>query len=272
MSRGNKRKERGDGASKITLSCVGFCGADDSIEPCLLAAISAQHEWVEWGVLFRNDKEGEPRYASSQWLKRLAATNSSRSMRLAGHLCAQRVNELLRGESDFVRYLHEEVGFNRVQINATAANNCDVAMFGSDSGACKCVAALRSAFAAVPEVEFILQRNRETKALWERLVDDPPPNMSLLFDDSMGLGVSATSWPSPPTSKSLKFGYAGGLSPTNLAQQLENIEGVAGGRTLWVDMETSLRTKLEDGSDVFDANKVMRCVTAVIDNGRTPEA
>ena len=148
-------------------------------------------------MLFRDDKEGEPRYASSQWLKRLAATNSSRSMRLAGHLCAQRVNELLRGESDFVRYLHEEVGFNRVQINATAANNCDVAMFGSDSGACKCVAALRSAFAAVPEVEFILQRNRETKALWERLVYDPPPNITLLIDDSMGLGDSATSWPSP---------------------------------------------------------------------------
>lgn len=261
-----------DTSPKMKLRCVGFCGADDSVEPELLAAISAKHDWVEWGVLFRHDKEGEPRYASSAWLKRLAAVNSSRSMQLAGHLCSQRVDELLRGDASFVRYLHAELGFARVQINATAANNCNVAAFGSDAGAAKCVAALREAFAAVPEVEFIMQRNRETKALWERLLEEPPSNMSMLFDDSMGLGVAATSWPPPPTLEALKFGYAGGLSPANLVQQLDSMESVAAGRTLWVDMETSLRTKLKDDSDIFDANKVMRCVTAVIQSGRTPQA
>ena len=336
MCKKSAKRARNEEAS-ITLRCVGFCGADDSCEPELLAAVSAQYDWVEWGVLFRHDKEGEPRYASSAWLKRLAAVNSKRTMHLAGHLCSQRVDELLRGDATFVRHLHKEIGFNRVQINATAANNCDIAAFGSSAGADKCVAALRDAFAAVPDVEFILQRNRETKALWERLVAEPPPNMSLLFDDSMGLGVSTSSWPEPPSLHSLKFGYAGGLSPDNIVEKLETMDTAAvrsssrraaaaagtafiaaplqhaqiltqhlsrqrardapppalaclpfllcclshplllltppdaqAGRTLWVDMETSLRTVLKDNSDIFDVNKAMRCVTAVIEQGRTP--
>ena len=35
-------------------------------------------------------------------------------------------------------------------------------------------------------------------------------------------------------------------------------------------METSLRTILKDNSDIFDVNKAMRCVTAVIEHGRMP--
>ena len=62
MSNPAKRLKRGDAAAPtINLRCLGFCGADDSVEPTLLAAISAQHPWVEWGVLFRKDKEGLPK-------------------------------------------------------------------------------------------------------------------------------------------------------------------------------------------------------------------
>lgn len=265
-------------SSKIHLRALGFCGADDSVEPGLLAAVSAQHEWVEWGVLFRPDKEGLPRYASKAWLERLGEVNAKRTLRLAAHLCERRVDEILNGDVAFVRYLHEEIGFDRVQINATSANKCDVAMFATDAGADACVARLRKAFAELPSVEFIVQRNIETKPLWTRLADTSggdaalPPNMSLLYDDSMGLGKCASSYPPPPDSTRLRFGYAGGLSPTNIAQQLQAIEGVASGRTLWVDMESSLRTILKDGvkdgqGDIFDVNKAMKCVTAVIDSG-----
>ena len=67
------------------------------------------------------------------------------------------------------------------------------------------------------------------------------------------------------------FGYAGGLSPANIAEQLGRIEATAPGRTLWVDMESSLRTRLkEDEGDIFDANKAMACVRAVIEHGLAP--
>jgi len=265
-----KRKRTGPG---IQLRCLGFCGADDSVEPSLLAAISAQHPWVEWGVLCREDKAGLPRYASSAWLERLGEVNANRTMRLAAHLCSCRVDELLRGEKGFVARLHDEVGFRRVQINATAANGCDVSLFETDALADACVTKLRSVCEALPHIEFIVQRNKLTRPLWERLLCEPPANMSMLFDDSMGLGVSTTSWPAPPPSGSaLRFGYAGGLSPTNLAAQLELIEATAPGRSLWVDMESSLRTLLKDDSDIFDANKAMACVRCVIDEGLEPSS
>ena len=51
------------------LRCMGFCGADDTVEPAKLKEISEKHEWVEWGVLFRPDREGLPRYASRAWVE-----------------------------------------------------------------------------------------------------------------------------------------------------------------------------------------------------------
>lgn len=231
MSAQRAKRSRGGGSkpsSKIQLSALGFCGADDSVEPTLLAAISAQHPWVEWGVLFREEKAGTPRYASKQWLESLGAANPDRTMKLAAHLCSWRVDELLRGDTTFVAWLHDEIGFKRVQVNATSANGCDVGMFASDEGADTCVARLREAAASVPHIEFIMQRNSQTRPLWERMVEAPPANVAMLFDDSMGLGVSTTSWPAPPPStSSLRFGYAGGLSPSNLKEQMHLIESTA---------------------------------------------
>lgn len=125
-------------------------------------------------MLFRPDKAGLPRYASEVWLEQLGTTNAMRTMRLAGHLCSSRVDELLRGETDFVLRMNKEVGFTRFQINATKANGTNMSLFSTDAAAASCVAKLRDAFAAVPQVEFIMQRNSETKPLWERLVSIDP--------------------------------------------------------------------------------------------------
>ena len=154
----------------IKLRCLGFCGADDSIEPALLLAISAQHTWVEWGVLFRPDKAGLPRYASDAWLERLASINIARKMRLAGHLCSTRVDELLEGDTHFVQRMHKDCGFTRFQINATKANGTNMSLFSSDASATRCVSKLREAFAHVPEAEFIMQCNSETQPLVKLLV------------------------------------------------------------------------------------------------------
>ena len=37
---------------------VGFCGVDNSVDPWLLAIISRAYPWIEWGILFRPDMEG----------------------------------------------------------------------------------------------------------------------------------------------------------------------------------------------------------------------
>ena len=43
------------------------------------------------------------------------------------------------------------------------------------------------------------------------------------------------------------------------------------GRTLWVDMESSLRTLLKDDTDVFDVNKAMACVQCILELGLAPK-
>ena len=178
----------------LRLRAVGFCGIDDSVEVARLVDISSRAPWVEWGILFRPDKEGEPRYASAAWLDSLAAQNvagadGTRPLRLAGHLCGERVVALLRGDTAFVRDIHARLGVNRVQINATAVNGVDPALIGEATAAL-----LRTTIASCGEVEFIMQRNEETRALWEPLLvaskSGPcPANVSFLFDESKGRGT-----------------------------------------------------------------------------------
>ena len=108
-------------AQPINLRAMGFCGIDDSCTPEHLLLLSAHYSWIEWGVLFRPDLEGTPRYASPAWLQSLVDANrqGGHIMRLAAHLCARRCQEVLEGDSSFITEL-KDMGFARVQINATA--------------------------------------------------------------------------------------------------------------------------------------------------------
>ena len=45
---------------------------------------------------------------------------------------------------------------------------------------------------------------------------------------------------------------------------------VAAGRTLWVDMETGVRSKMSDGADIFDLDKALACVHQVTKLGLAP--
>ena len=81
------------------LRAIGFCGADDSVSPEILDAISAKYPWIEWGVLFRAEKAGTPRFASAAWLERLRVVNARRQLKLAGHFCSSHCEAVLRGDA-----------------------------------------------------------------------------------------------------------------------------------------------------------------------------
>lgn len=51
------------------LRFLGFCGVDDSVSATHLRLISKAFPWVEWGILFRADKEGSPRYPTWKWVE-----------------------------------------------------------------------------------------------------------------------------------------------------------------------------------------------------------
>jgi hypothetical protein len=244
--------------SKVTkLRALGLCGADDSVNPNLLGIFSHSYPFVEFGVLFRPDKQGTPRYASPEWVEKLSlvAKLSHGRMRLAAHLCGTRVNEVLDGNDSFLKTL-VGLGFQRVQINATAVNGVDTSRLGESA------AILSTVVSDHPELEFILQKNDETKPLWEGLLNlendaagkagQLPENVSMLVDESKGTGVLASSWPNPPDG--YEIGYAGGIGPKNIDTVLQDVFHAGKGREIWIDMESSLRS-MKDGKDVFDLDK-----------------
>ena len=261
------------------LRVIGFCGVDDTVSPELLKLISDRYKWVEWGVLFRSDLEGQARYPTKAWVQKLSvlstdpADPSSLSVQLAGHLCADRCQAVLEGDSSFVHELYE-LGFRRVQVNATAANSVTV----DPEQISKYVSNIKKCMQDESRMEFIIQCNEETKPIYEQLIADPEPNMSILYDASCGKGVRVNNFPSPMLNPSIPCGYAGGIGPDCIADIISAVNGVTNAcpvpKTVWVDMESSLRTivvtksksKAESSepeevrTDVFSIDKCFACI------------
>jgi phosphoribosylanthranilate isomerase len=252
---------------KTTLRALGFCGADDSVHPNFLAVISHAFPLVEIGVLFRPDKQGQPRYASIEWVKQLSAVaarmgvggGENPKMKLAAHLCGTHVNDVLNDKADPFLSQLTAWSFRRVQINATRVNGVDTSRLAES------VPIVSAMIKRHPQLEFIIQKNEETRPLWEGLWNDGlPSNVSMLVDESKGTGVTATSWPSPPVD--YEIGYAGGIGPDNIQKILHDVAEAGQGRAIWIDMESSLRS-IKNDKDVFDLDKCYQVIEGACEMG-----
>lgn len=76
-----------------------------------------------------------------------------------------------------------------------------------------------------------------------------------LFDVSGGTGIVPDQW--PPAIDGLYCGYAGGLGPETITRGIERISAAAPGQTIWIDMETRVRSNADS---VFDLDKVKQCL------------
>ena len=241
----------------MRLHAVGLCGLDDGVDvQALFNDAEPWPDFVEWGVLIRDDKAGAPRCPRMATVETLLRANDGR-YKFAAHFCSRAAADLLAGDAALVVRL-QALGVGRVQINATKANNFDSSTLGAAH-----VKNLLAVMRAVPEVEFIVQRNDETRPLWqplEAMHGGPPANVSMLFDASAGRGVAITSFPLPKH-RSTRAGYAGGLGPRNVAAVLEELarEVPPDVPATWVDMESGLR----DGDDGFSIAKARAVCAAV---------
>lgn len=216
-------------------------GADDGTNPSQLFELSAKYPFVEWGILLSRNSMGRKRFPSLKWLDMLHELHSHGwDCKFSGHLCGAWVNEFLLGNLK----MKEELGmvwdlFHRIQINTHGERT----IYDSKG--------LAAAVRHNPKKEFIFQfDNVNTDIL--KSVNSTEDNISALFDVSHGAGVLPETWPTPLFG--IKCGYAGGLSPENVAQQIGDINFMVNGDTdIWIDAETHLRS---DNDKLFDLNKV----------------
>lgn len=232
----------------MILDRVTFTGADDRTDPKELIPISREFPFVEWGILFSGSRSGVPRYPSKAWVSELVKVQwATRFVQLSAHLCGKWVRDLvlegrfswLEENLDFIQ------SFERIQLNFHAHHHPAGEPF---------LEALR----LVRGKQFIFQMDGVNDQLWESVHDADLPGVPL-FDLSGGAGILPDSW--PKLIPGVYCGYAGGLGPENVANQVRAIAHVAyGAGPVWIDMETLVRS---EDDKVFDLKKCRKVLEAV---------
>lgn len=206
---------------------VALTGANDFTNPEELLAISREFPFVEWGILLSETSMGTPRFPSYGWLCVLAEFYKEHSdeVHFSGHLCGKWVREWLeKGITAPMWTIIPFEMFDRFQVNTHAEAH-----------------KLKEGRWVLPQgVQWIAQYdNVNTKVI--DMFFDAMMDVAALFDLSHGAGVLPSEWPEHPGD--MYCGYAGGLSPANVADQIERISShVPKGQLIWVDAETHLRT------------------------------
>jgi hypothetical protein len=235
----------------MKLDRVTITGGDDSIPPEALVSYSRTYPWVEWGILLSRSQVAVPRFPSIAWVESLAGIAFEEQMALSGHLCGAWVRNLCRGDFSFaVERPTIADAFDRIQLNFHAIAhtvNPDALVAG--------LKVLR------PRNGYILQFDGVNDEIMRTLQDTGIP-AAPLFDRSGGKGVLPKEW--PPMHPTFEYaGYAGGLSPTNVLDELTRIEAAVGDgdrSRVWIDVETHVRS---DNDRLFDLDLVEKFLEAV---------
>lgn len=232
----------------MNIKTMTFTGADDTVDPRWLAALSTFHTAVEWGILFSKAHQGSARYPSPAWIDKLEAVKTAApGLHLSAHLCGAYVRDICRGE------FTEPPGwgmFDRVQLNFHGIKH-DIVGAGFVEVLSEII--LSHGKKVIFQVDGVNDMIFEKARIVLGSADIFP-----FFDCSHGAGIVPDKWPKPVDG--VLCGYAGGLGPDNLAGECARIAEVVGERDVWVDMETKVRT--HDGS-AFDLRKVEMCLLAV---------
>lgn len=247
------------------LNRVTITGADDSTDIDLMVAVSKARPWVEWGILLSESSMGKkPRFPSKEWLARLCAAKAENpGMRLSAHVCGAWARQFAKdGGIDF----KFDLGFMLSSAGAkTSAIQHDifVATFGRvqinvrSERAETDVDAVARAIRDLHPTQVIFQSNDANDWLLEAL-DGRSLNVVGLADKSGGKGVLPGEW---PEDGGPGWGYAGGLTPDNLREQIEKIERVSGDGA-WIDAEAGLRA--DDKLDMGLVGRFLDIASAVV--------
>lgn len=246
----------------MRLDRVTITGADDSIRPQDLLPLTKDFPWVEWGILASaKNSIGGPRFPTLGWMCQFREMVIAEGIKPSLHLCGRWTRQLLIGEID-PTVLQLVSGYARVQLNFHAERSkCE------PDRAMKALCRIRECSKYGDDLEFIFQMdgatgNEHMEDIASHYVNayGDPSNFFGLFDVSGGAGVLPKQWPEPMYHADGVYdyhGYAGGLGPDNLDEQLPLIGKAAGECRIWIDMETKVRS---DDDSKFNLAKVRRCL------------
>jgi hypothetical protein len=225
---------------------ITVTGADDSVKPEQLIKIAEEFPLVEFGILLSRKQIGQRRFPSAAWLEELRHLPDS--INLAGHVCGSWVREILCGKWP-IDELTEIFGADFFQMFGRWQLNTHGELHKWD----------QSFLATLNQPRGVIFQfdNKNTGLILA--AREVATNISALFDLSHGAGVLPSAWPVPVSG--MFCGYAGGLSPENVAEQCPLILEAAAGAPTWIDAETHLRSK---GDAVFDLEKVRAFLAAAM--------
>jgi len=226
------------------LTHVTITGVDAFTDLATLSKISHEFPFVEWGVLLSKSKAGiENRFPNEVYIDKLL----EHKLNFACHICGELAYDFILGGSEFIsRYARWVMSFKRLQLNV--ANVIDHA---DRNAVLKTIKELKN-------MPRIIIQTRSVVPLW--WPTDLMNCVDFLYDCSGGRGMLPSAWPSielwPENEPLPNYGYAGGLSPDNLESQLVLMEKASGSQSVWIDVESGVRT-----NDILDLDKVRRFLT-----------
>lgn len=225
----------------MKLNLLTLTGADDTVDHNGIYDLSKEYPFVEWGILLSKSSQNSNRFPSKEWITELI--NCGYNLNTCGHICGRWVRDICKGNWSFLEEHPEYSHFSRFQLNFHAYVHQieDVNKF---------VEGFKHP--SLSEKQFIFQLDNINDDILDiAMLNDI--NAVGLFDTSGGVGVLPEKWAS---SKWDYCGYAGGLGPHNLEEQLVILDQIVGDKTVWVDMETHIRNE----SDYFDYEKCRQCL------------
>lgn len=186
---------------------------------------------LEFAILRSPSKVGRsPRYLSSAECRAISAYSYPDG--LAYHLCGgYSAMVLVQSRWDELRDAVDFDAVSRVQVNLPPADDNDDI----------CRNALQLA-------RFSVYLRKPVIFQWRDYPIPYFPGIQLLQDRSGGRGIAETRWSSPDAiarKAGARFGYAGGLSPENIVEQVPRMVAAARRQSFWMDCESCLRNEMD---------------------------
>lgn len=223
----------------MMLERVTITGADDTTSIPQLVELSQEFPFAEWGILVSRRSEGSTRFPSRDWIDEFMAV--SYGLQLSMHICGAWVRQMFVGELRWEDLPSCFPVVERIQINTHAQQHASTSAFTDK-------------LAERPNVQFIFQ--------WDGVNDHLiyaakacGLNVAALFDTSGGAGILPDKW--VPPAHEFPCGYAGGLGPDNVVEQIRKIEAVCT-KAFWIDMERRVRTPDDSHLDMDSVRRVLK--------------